>query len=105
MMLCGTLLRGTFVQIEAQGAKRWLERPLEELISGQYAPRPLLRISMRKSNRSRRPLGIPTIRDRVVQMAVVLVIGPSSKRTCCRSSMASALGWAPRWSFAGPTGT
>ena len=39
-------------------------------------PRPLLRVWIPKSNGCRRPLGIPCIRDRVVQMAVVLIIGP-----------------------------
>lgn len=66
----------TFGQIDAQGPERWLERLREELISGHYAPQPLLRVWIPKSNGGQRPLGIPTIRDRVVQMAVVLVIGP-----------------------------
>lgn len=66
----------TFEQIEAQGVERWLEMLREELLSGRYAPRPLLRVWIPKSNGGQRPLGIPTIRDRVAQMAVVLVIGP-----------------------------
>ena len=68
--------RVTFEQIEAQGVERWLEMLREELLSGRYAPKPLLRVWIPKSNGGQRPLGIPTIRDRVVQMAVVLVIGP-----------------------------
>jgi group II intron reverse transcriptase/maturase len=66
----------TFEQIEAQGWERWLGKLREELISGQYAPKPLLRVWIPKSNGGQRPLGIPSIRDRVVQMAAVLVIGP-----------------------------
>ena len=66
----------TFEQIEALGRERWLERLREELISGQYVPKPLLRVWIPKSNGGRRPLGIPCIRDRVVQMAAVLVVGP-----------------------------
>jgi len=89
--------RETFDMIEARGVERWLEALQEELIAGTYAPQPLLRVWIPKSNGGHRPLGIPTIRDRVVQMAVVLVIAPFSRRTCCRSSMASVRDWTPRW--------
>ena len=68
--------RESFARIEAKGVDRWLEGLREELNSGLYAPKPLLRVWIPKSNGGRRPLGIPTIRDRVAQMAVVLVIGP-----------------------------
>jgi RNA-directed DNA polymerase len=68
--------RETFEAIETQGVERWLGTLREELISGNYVPRPLLRVWIPKSNGGQRPLGIPTIRDRVAQMAVVLVIGP-----------------------------
>ena len=66
----------TFARIETRGRERWLETLREELTSGSYAPAPLLRVWIPKSNGGQRPLGIPTIRDRVVQMAAVLVIGP-----------------------------
>ena len=66
----------TFGQIDAQGQERWLETLQEELTSGCYVPKPLLRVWIPKSNGGQRPLGIPCIRDRVVQMAAVLVIGP-----------------------------
>jgi group II intron reverse transcriptase/maturase len=66
----------TFARIETRGRERWLETLREELTSGSYAPAPLLRAWIPKSNGGQRPLGIPTIRDRVVQMAAVLVIGP-----------------------------
>ncbi len=66
----------TFDQIEAQGLERWLGKLREELVARSYTPMPLLRVWIPKSNGGQRPLGIPTIRDRVVQMAVVLVIGP-----------------------------
>jgi RNA-directed DNA polymerase len=68
--------RESFARIDADGAERWLERLREELIAGRYAPQPLLRVWIPKSNGGRRPLGIPAIRDRVAQMAAVLVIGP-----------------------------
>ncbi len=68
--------RKTFEQIETEGVELWLETLRQELISGSYTPQPLLRVWIPKSNGGQRPLGIPTIRDRVVQMAVVLIIGP-----------------------------
>jgi group II intron reverse transcriptase/maturase len=64
-----------FDQIDAHGVDRWLGKLRRELVAGTYAPMPLLRVWIPKSNGGQRPLGIPTIRDRVVQMAVVLVIG------------------------------
>ena len=66
----------TFAAIEAQGMERWLEELGAEMRSGEYRPRPLLRVWIPKSNGGQRPLGIPTIRDRVAQMAVLLVLGP-----------------------------
>src|ERR1700739_4312246 len=62
----------TFEQIEAPGREHGLGELREELISGQYAPKPLLRVWIPKSSGGQRPLGIPCIRDRVVQMAGVL---------------------------------
>jgi len=66
----------TFERIENRDQKHWLETLREELVSGEYAPKPLLRVWIPKSNGGQRPLGIPTIRDRVVQMAAVLILSP-----------------------------
>ena len=66
----------TFRIIEARGLEAWLESLGQELREGSYRPQPLLRVWIPKSNGGQRPLGIPTIKDRVAQMAVVLVIGP-----------------------------
>jgi RNA-directed DNA polymerase len=66
----------SFQQIEEQGLNGWLERLQQELKAGHYQPQPLLRVWIPKAQGGQRPLGIPTIRDRVVQMAVLLVIGP-----------------------------
>ena len=54
----------------------WLEGLRQELRAKRYAPGPLLRVRIPKASGRERPLGIPTIRDRVAQMAVLLVIGP-----------------------------
>src|SRR6185312_3733576 len=48
----------------------------EELRSKRYAPQPLLRVWIPKRNGGQRPLSIPTVKDRVVQTAVVMVLGP-----------------------------
>lgn len=66
----------TFEDIEVQGVQRWLGNLRQELATKQYAPEPLRRVWIPKSNGKQRPLGIPTIRDRVAQMSCLLVIGP-----------------------------
>jgi len=66
----------TFDQITAHGQERWLEELRQELRAGAYRPQPLLRVWIPKSNGGQRPLGIPCIRDRVVEMAALLVLGP-----------------------------
>jgi RNA-directed DNA polymerase len=66
----------TFDQIAAHGQDRWLEELRQELRVGDYRPQPLLRVWIPKSNGGQRPLGIPCIRDRVVEMAALLVLGP-----------------------------
>ena len=66
----------SFAQIEERGAESWLGEVRQEMIDGNYRPQPLLRVWIPKSNGGQRPLGIPTVKDRVVQMALLLVIGP-----------------------------
>src|SRR4051794_791287 len=66
----------TFAAIEAHGVEAWLEGLRQELCSRAYRPRPLLRVWIPKSDGGQRPLGIPTIRDRVVQAAMVIVLEP-----------------------------
>jgi len=66
----------TFADIEADGVDRWLDALAEDLRKKTYQPQPVRRVHIPKSNGKTRPLGIGTIRDRVVQMAVVLVLGP-----------------------------
>ncbi|AJA66174.1 group II intron reverse transcriptase/maturase [Bradyrhizobium japonicum] len=65
----------TFAQIETEGRERWLENVRQELTAGDYRPQPLLRVWIPKSNGGRRPLSIPTVKDRTVMTAAMLVIG------------------------------
>lgn len=65
-----------FQGIEAYGVERWLGELAQELRNRTYKPQALRREWIPKPDGKQRPLGIPTIRDRVVQMAAVLVLGP-----------------------------
>src|SRR6201997_4645529 len=66
----------TFAAIEASGLEEWLAGLREELISKTYRPDPVRRVMIPKPGGGERPLGIPTIRDRVVQTAAKLVLEP-----------------------------
>jgi RNA-directed DNA polymerase len=66
----------TFTDIEEYGERRWLEELAKELREQTYQASPVKRVWIPKPDGQQRPLGIPTIRDRVVQMAVVLVLEP-----------------------------
>jgi RNA-directed DNA polymerase len=68
--------RQTFDDIEAYGVGRWLDELATELKERTYRPHPVRRVFIPKGDGGQRPLGIPTIRDRVAQMAVVLVTEP-----------------------------
>lgn len=65
-----------FADIESYGLERWLGERAQELREKRYRASPVRRVYIPKANGGRRPLGIPTIRDRVVQTAVVLILGP-----------------------------
>jgi RNA-directed DNA polymerase len=66
----------TFGDIEAYGRDRWLDELATQLKERTYRPHPVRRVHIPKGDGKQRPLGIATIRDRVAQMAVVLVLGP-----------------------------
>jgi RNA-directed DNA polymerase len=66
----------TFEDIEKYGLERWLDELTEELRTKRYQPQPVRRTYLLKPDGKQRPLGIPTIRDRVVQTAVLLILEP-----------------------------
>jgi RNA-directed DNA polymerase len=66
----------TFEQIESEGREGWLSGIREQLHEKTYKPQPVLRVTIPKPGGGKRPLGIPTIRDRVIQTAAKLVIEP-----------------------------
>ena len=66
----------TFEQIDAEGAEVWLAGLRGELVLKTYRADPVRRVMIPKPGGGERPLGIPTIRDRVIQTAAKLVLEP-----------------------------
>jgi RNA-directed DNA polymerase len=66
----------SFWGIESQGLEEWLSDIREDLRAKTYQPLPVLRVRIPKPGGGERPLGIPTIRDRVVQTAAKLLLEP-----------------------------
>ena len=66
----------TFEAIEAAGLEEWLGGLRKDVVAKTYRPEPVRRVMIPKPGGGERPLGIPTIRDRVVQTAAKLVLEP-----------------------------
>jgi RNA-directed DNA polymerase len=66
----------TFEQVESTGREKWLAGIRQELRNKTYRPQPVRRVMIPKPGGGERPLGIPTIRDRVVQTAAKIVLEP-----------------------------
>ena len=65
-----------FEDIEAYGLERWLGELQQELKDKSYRPSAVLRVWIPKPGGTQRPLGVPTIKDRVAQMTAVVVLEP-----------------------------
>jgi len=65
-----------FEDIEKYGVERWRDELAEELKSRTYQAQPVRRVMIDKPGGGKRPLGIPAIKDRVAELAAVLVLEP-----------------------------
>jgi RNA-directed DNA polymerase len=66
----------SFEDIESRGLGEWKNGLREELRNKTYQPQPVRRVMIPKPGGGERPLGIPTIRDRVAQTAAKLILEP-----------------------------
>ena len=64
----------TLEDVKNQGVEIFLKEIQDSLIAKTYQADPVRRVYIPKSDGSSRPLGIPTVKDRIVQMALLLII-------------------------------
>ena len=78
--------RMTIGEVEQYGVERFLQELGEVLRAGEYGAQVVRRVYISKADGRDRPLGIPTVRDRVVQMAAKLVLEPIFEADFCPNS-------------------
>ncbi len=66
----------TIDEIESQGSAEYLSVLQKELKEEKYEPKPVRRVYIPKANGKKRPLGIPTVRDRIVQTVFLMILEP-----------------------------
>ena len=71
---------GQSIEAFSADAGRYLDELAEDLEEGQYQPQAVRRVDIPKAGGKTRPLGIPTVKDRIVQTAVKRVIEPIFER-------------------------
>lgn len=64
------------IEAQAEGIRGYLDEIQESLVAKSYRPAPVKRVYITKANGNLRPLGIPCVRDRIVQAAVLLILEP-----------------------------